>query len=217
MMNTGMKLLSIVILLGLAAIVPAQQRKPHLASNSARILKGKPTVYLTFVRYGKRESFHINESDEGVWLRVHNNTRWPLVFAGFGRFTRNDEEVTVFYGVEEVPKPRGPFVSPSLPVLPFPYEPPPSQTPASEPPKVENDKDCEVPSGDWGIDVVSPVRLPPGKSLIFSVPRETLCKNLMIYIVYNYSWEKQSEYNTFGDEPEHRVYFHGSDLPKIAR
>jgi len=52
--------------------------------------------------------------------------------------------------------------------------------------------------------------------MIFSVPREALCKNLKIYLVYNYAWERD-KHQSFEYEPEHRVYFEGSNLPNTAR
>jgi hypothetical protein len=217
-MNTVMNLLRVVVILSLTAVAHAQQRRPRLPDSSIRISKRMPTVHITFARFGKREPRYNDESDEGVWLRVHNNTGWPLVFHGFGRFTRNDEEVTLFYRVEEIPKTRGEVtISSPLVIEPPPlpsFEQPLVQSQAPDPPKAEKAGDCKAPSGDWGIHVVAPITLPPSKSMIFSVPREALCRNLKIYIVYNYSWEKQDEYRPFDYEPEHRVYFRGSDLPK---
>jgi hypothetical protein len=108
--------------------------------------------------------------------------------------------------------------SPDVIKLPSIFEQPPVQPQeTSTPPKTVEEKDCEAPPGDWGIDVVAPIRLPPGKSMILSVPRESLCKNLKIYLRYNYSWEKHDRYRPFDYEPEHRVYFVGADLPKAAR
>jgi hypothetical protein len=221
MMNTVMNLLSVVVILSLTSDAHAQQRRPRLADGNVRISKRMPTVHITFVRFSKRDPRYNNESDKGVWLRVHNNTRWPLVFQGFGWFTRNDEEVTVFYGVEEIPKIRGEAIISSPLVIEPPrlpsFEQSPVQSQGPDPPKLEKAEECEAPPGDWGIHVVAPITLPPGKSMIFSVPREALCKNLKIYIVYNYAWEKHDEYRPFDYEPEHRVYFWGSDLPKAAR
>ncbi|HSS22460.1 MAG TPA: hypothetical protein VLL54_20485 [Pyrinomonadaceae bacterium] len=47
-------------------------------SNEIRHEKDKPTVYITFERAGKREPQLNGESDEGIWLRLHNNTRWSI-------------------------------------------------------------------------------------------------------------------------------------------
>ena len=184
----------------------------------SRISKQKPTVHISFVRFGKRDCRYNNESNEGVWLRVHNNTQWPLVFHGH-RFTGEDREVRVFDGVEKVPEPRDEIrVSTQLPIIlpppPGSSQQPTAQTETVSPTDIEVYKDCEAPPDDWGIHVVAPIRLPPGRSMIFSVPREALCKNLKIYRKYNYSWENDDRYRSFDYEPEHRVYFEGSELPK---
>jgi hypothetical protein len=213
--------LSVVLILSFGAAI-AQQRKSRLPANQVRVSKQQPTVHITFVRFGMREPRYNHESNEGVWLRVHNNTRWPLTFHGMDWFIDENQEVRVFYGVEEIPKPITPiqFFVPRLIAPPpppgAPAQPPP-QTEAVSQSKTETSKDCEAPTGDWGTHVVAPITLPPGKSMIFSVPRETLCKNLKIYLMYNYAWEKHDKHHSFDYEPEHRVYFEGSDLPNTAR
>src|SRR5207253_1587959 len=55
--------------------------------------------------------------------------------------------------------------------------------------------------------------LPPGRSVIFSVPREHLAKHLGIYLSFTYDWET-AERDNGSNEPEHRVYFRASVLPE---
>jgi hypothetical protein len=62
-------------------------------------------------------------------------------------------------------------------------------------------------------DVFSSGWLPPGSSIIFSVPREHLATDLTVFIRFNYEWG-YGERTFRSDEPEHRVYFRASDLPK---
>ena len=45
--------------------------------------KSKPSVYITYVRSGPRTPLHTDESNDGVWMRVHNNTSSPLLVPGF--------------------------------------------------------------------------------------------------------------------------------------
>jgi hypothetical protein len=185
--------------------------------------RSKPSVYVSFLRFGKREPVYTGESNERVWLSLHNNTRWTLVLdargAGGQSFSRGDEkEIGLFVSVEEVPKSNEFRVSSvseyrSAPLAPGLQE----NTGLSQPPTsvvVEEEKNCSAPYID-SCHVCSNIKLAPGKSLVFSVPRETLCKNLKIYIVYNYDWEGREGF--MGEEPEHRVYFYGSSLPKPSR
>ena len=41
--------------------------------------KNQPSVYLTFERAGKTKLLEVGEGYERVWLRLHNNTRWPII------------------------------------------------------------------------------------------------------------------------------------------
>jgi hypothetical protein len=46
---------------------------------NARIREDKPTVYIEFDHSGNREPLFASESNKGIWLRLHNNTKWPIV------------------------------------------------------------------------------------------------------------------------------------------
>jgi len=56
----------------------AQQKRPRRQAE-VRIRKDQPGVYLTFERSGKVKIPEIGEGYERVWLRFHNNTRWPII------------------------------------------------------------------------------------------------------------------------------------------
>src|SRR5690349_14129711 len=88
---------AIIILLCLSSLSTfslGQTRRSTRNARDFRISKSHPTVYLTFVRSGKREPEHVDESDQGVWLRLHNNTRWTLSLDAYGAggkaFARGD-------------------------------------------------------------------------------------------------------------------------------
>jgi hypothetical protein len=220
-MSIQRTILTISIALSLSSVAPAQRVKARRAKPNDSV--SKPSVYLSFVRFGKREPLHTEESSEGVWLRLHNNTRWPLVLkahGGGGRIfaTGNKEEVGMFYGVEEFRERveivmRDAPLEPPPPSLPSGLDPEWDKRPAPIPPRIE--EDCPAPANDWCFHVCSVVSLAPGKSLVFSLPRETLCKNLRVYLVFNYSWEARNGF--VGEAPEHRVYFYGSALLKVPR
>ena len=58
------------------AIAHAQNIK---ASSKARLKKDKPTVYIEFERMGDRKPLRVGESNTGIWLRLHNNTKWSII------------------------------------------------------------------------------------------------------------------------------------------
>jgi hypothetical protein len=209
-MNIMKLLLAIFILCSLATVGLPQQEKTPPIDSDVRISKAQPTVYITFVRLGKRKPEHTDESNEGVWLSLHNNTKWSLVLHAYGAggytFARGDEEeVGMFYGIEEVSEPKG------LAVF--------TRSQKDKPPETaeqDGERDCSPLYDNW-CHVCSTIILPPGKSLLFSLPRESLCEKHKIYLVYNYEWEKREGYAGMDAEPQHRVYFYGRDIPKGTR
>jgi hypothetical protein len=48
-------------------------------SAEPRLSKSRPSVYITFEREGKIASRSTGEVQETVWLRLRNNTRWPII------------------------------------------------------------------------------------------------------------------------------------------
>lgn len=138
-----------------------------------RVIKDKPTVYISFERVGKRAPLRNGESDEGVWLRVHNNTRWPI-----------------FLDMNDVPSERYGDAVLFYEVL------------SDE--KVVIDARCHV---------CSVSKLPPGKSIVFSLARNYLAEGDAIRISFNYEWEADENGST-SLEPQHYIYFYSSDLPQ---
>jgi hypothetical protein len=55
------------------------QNKATSNQDNVRIMRDKPSVYITFERVGQLKSPDVGDGNERVWLRLHNNTRWPLM------------------------------------------------------------------------------------------------------------------------------------------
>ena len=166
------KLSGVVILCCFSGLVYAQKRRPL---ENARITRNSPTVYITFIRMAKREPLRAGESDQGVWLKLHNNTRWPITLEMNGVPTEHGD-AGLFYDVllEK---------------------------------KVILERQCHVCSLN---------NLNPGRSLLFSLPREYLTKGQVIRVKFSYGWEGSDA--IFADrEPDHYVYFHASKLPQTPR
>ena len=70
-------LISFVLCSATASPYAHQKRVPKPVTD-LRLNKNMPTVYITFERAGKRRPLEEGEGEEGVWLRIHNNMRWPL-------------------------------------------------------------------------------------------------------------------------------------------
>src|SRR2546423_554526 len=99
-----MKFLLTGLLFSLALSAAAQQTTTQTVDD-IRIAKDKPTVYLTFERFGKAidpsrsriaetqvATSESKKKGDDVWLRLHNNTRWSIVFRTwsyyFGKITK---------------------------------------------------------------------------------------------------------------------------------
>ena len=131
-----------------------------------------------------------------VWLRLHNNTPWTIVFPTESLYVgasitawhlwdgtgvlglRDDIPVSARYQLE---KTRSAAEAQT-------YEPGPTR-----------------------IDVWSDSWLPPGRSVLFAVPSEYINEGQYLYLRFNYEWEAVK--GVVGDhEPEHRVRFDSSQL-----
>jgi hypothetical protein len=97
--NTMIRLVLITVslyfLLGLSG--QAELSGSHV---EMRLNPKKPTVYITYQRMGPREPLFEGESKKGVWLRLHNNTRWKLVLRTGGVPNRSYGDAGLFYEIE---------------------------------------------------------------------------------------------------------------------
>lgn len=60
-------------LLLLSVISAAAQRRENV-----RIVKKLPTLYIAFEKAGKLQAPDSGDERERIWLRLHNNSRWPI-------------------------------------------------------------------------------------------------------------------------------------------
>ena len=183
-----------------------------LIKKDARVLQNKPTVFLSFEKAGARKQVHASESDQGIWLRLHNNTPWainvstqsfnllakaPLRLKD-GRSVlalREGVEIMLSHGVEVVDR----YESRKMPDGGIHI----NESVNVPNPPVGYNRGSDVSSSSW---------LPSGHSVIFSVPKEHLAKRLAIFVSFRYEWET-TEGDDGSNEPEHRVYFRAADLP----
>ncbi len=130
-------------------------------SNDVRLDASKPSVYLTFERFG--------ENDIG-WLRLHNNTRWAISF--------RTEDSYVGLNVTPLTLSDGRQVSglaDSLEITPEYF--------------IENVTDGVTSSGRYWC-TASTSWLLSARSVVFSFPRKDLKEWDEIYIKFVYEWEK---------------------------
>jgi len=75
-----------------------QERSASQTPEEIRVQKDMPTVYITFERVGKINPLRKGESNNRVWLKLHNNTHWPLRFEMSG-VPKEYGDAALFYEV----------------------------------------------------------------------------------------------------------------------
>ncbi len=226
-----------LLVLVLACTVPvfAQRRQVRDTKNSVRLNAGKPSIYLEFVKAGVcRPSFQTTvetwspciaegqdaargsdeavraEPYDAVWLRVRNNSRWPINFDVLSLYVGpmvdvyklpNGEWVTSFKDGAEIRvryRVDGEIVWEWV-----------------EGPNGRESKlvDVKVPIVNRVPSVTSRIWLQPGRSVVFVARREHLAKHLSVYLPYKYVWDGDQN-DMVSTEPQHRVYFSWYSLQK---
>jgi hypothetical protein len=99
---TRLKLLASIFLICVFIIsTSAQHRKLQIRQFDPRISKHNPTVYISFVRTGKADPVLNGESDQRVWLRLNNNTRWAIWIDANGVPSKLYGDAARSYAVED--------------------------------------------------------------------------------------------------------------------
>ena len=155
---------------------------PGLAQNAKtsgtiKLIPGKPSVYITFVKTGPRKPLYVEDGEEGIWLRIHNNTRRKIFILAGGAYPGYGD-LSPYYEVESTKEGK-----------------------------------TDIPIGQRSVHIVSSTGLASGRSVVFSIPKEHLAKDLRIRISINFDWEDTDDVFA-GREVEHFVYFSSADLPK---
>jgi|GEM_PF-1150276 len=157
-MKTIFRFFVIFICLLLTCFVVGQDKKIEQPKN-VRIDKGKPSAFITFEKRGKRPPLHYTESNEGIWLRFHNNSIWDIKFCVYGVSDREYGDYTIPYKVGKLERWKW----------------------------LKDDKD--VPIGYYLPHTCNVINITSGKSFSFSILSEALADGLEISVRFYYSWE----------------------------
>jgi hypothetical protein len=154
------------------------------SKSSGRVKSDKPTVYLEYICQDKKS----------VYFRMYNNTIWHILVTT-GELYPPKTQIKLQNGVNT-------YAAPNDRAISLHYRVENWALPG------ENVKIPQIayPHGGFSNWIASQ------DSILFSVPIEYLRKDLQVYVRFNYEWETNKRGNTIND-PEHRVYFRGIDLP----
>ncbi|MEP7337221.1 MAG: hypothetical protein ABI977_05705 [Acidobacteriota bacterium] len=198
------------ILIGISTHGLAQDQSKCLDVTAVVRSKKVPTVYVTFERTvdpdqsqarlvkstdvqsgnteGKIEK--VGDAPPNIMLRIHNNTNWAVKLP-----------------TESL------YLSPKF-VIPLRFCDGRGMMGLRDGIEIKALYKVELVNGNpaatpgFPTDVSSNAWLPPGQSVLFQVPRQSLMKGSVICLLFNYEWEGN------GNEPQHRVYFYWHQLPK---
>ena len=89
-----MRTLTLCIVLCVVPTSFAQKRVPNV-----RLSKAHPSVYITLDHQGKIASMSNGEIEDTVWLRLRNNTRWPIILDMNGVPSKAYGDAALFWDV----------------------------------------------------------------------------------------------------------------------
>jgi hypothetical protein len=186
--------------------ITAQQSSVCTSFSDVRLNKDEPTVYITIERFGKAldpsEQRLANEDlggrsrkkGEHVWLRIHNNTCWPISLIQYGMYVPKQqagENLGARFkriGVLDDGAETGLYYA------------------------VFKDRNQ---IGYSGIDSYNYVKLLSGRTALFSVDRDALKNQQYIRVTFIFDWEFQRGSERKGyttNEPSHYLEFSNYDL-----
>jgi hypothetical protein len=172
---------------GLLAIFLAVASTPALAVPIAPsrfvIDSAEPYVYLKFDHTGKRKAATAGEGSEGLWLRLVNNCNLPITVLTFDLGT-GDPGIGVPYSVVPVSGFRGP-----------------------------SEKQLKTMPHGYATDVGSSAKIPPGGTLLFSVPLDRVTPRWYIQARFDLALPGPRD----GYNPYSLVDFSWDDLPDRYR
>jgi hypothetical protein len=164
-----------------------------------KINQNQPSVFIKFERFGKRKPVGDDESEDKVWLKLHNNTRWSIYFCIFNLYDKHGNEASYENAVEsginyQVEKVNKTLVGAGV---------------GNSTTKFPEEDNLAIPRGMPTIHGCSLYELASGESALFNVEKRELTEKLRIKIKFNYEWETETN-----NSPLHYVYFNGLSLPK---
>ncbi len=187
---------TLVVPLVCLSLVSAIQQSSQYKSRPMLIRKDRPSVYIEFERSGKASPLFEGERDDRIWLRLHNNTQWAIVFCSF---TVNNKYggTGIVYEVKRYQQGLGGDERRSR-----------ESASLIESNQIESTK---IPQGYRTGDTCTSYSLESGKSVVFSIPRDHLGKNLYLAIEFWPAWENRD--NELGNFPQYHVSFGNQELP----
>jgi hypothetical protein len=161
----------------------------------------KPYVYLQFDHVGPRKPLHAGEPPIGLWLRIVNNCKLPISVRSYG-VTTGGAGVGVLD--EVIPVPQEITVQADSGRMPLSSDGPPTQK--------ANEPAVKMPEG-YSAELSSVSDILPGKSLLFSLPRNHVSRDWFVRVKFWLDVSKPS----VGTGPLTELDFFNEQIPASSR
>ncbi len=214
-------------------LTTAQNKTDNSMVKDFKVDITKPSVLLTFEKFGEVASKGSDIPIKVGFLKLFNNTIFPIaVDANFDTRILQSETLTLSNGTAVKTIPNNSLVEVCFDVDVIPYTTSIADKNKNSDKKVknsiiagiqlkkenpaENDKTTCFWRNGWRADEFGNgdrIWIKPNQSFVFSVPSDYLKDNLKVSALFSYEWEFNDGKLNF-DEPKHKVYFYGSDIPK---
>ena len=173
------------------------------APDTSFVLDGtKPYVYLQFDHVGPRKPLHEGEPSTGLWLRIVDNCKVPISVRSSG-VTTGDVGIGIFD--EIIPVQQGFTVQADSGQIPLSTDERPTQ-------KTADQSSAKMPEG-YSAELSSGTRVLPGKSLLFSVPRNHVSRDWFLRVKFALAVSKPS----VGPGPFTELDFFNEQIPSSKR
>jgi hypothetical protein len=193
-----MRSLSLIALVSLVVANAQSQTAQSFVLNDS-----KPYVYIAFDHSGKRKPLGKSEDKQGFWLKFVNNCRVPVTLGTFETGT-DDPGIGVFYDVV-------PFSASGIRGIPGPQEQAPLKA-AAKPGEAISEPAAKPPEGYYA-EVGSVTTVPPGESVLFSVPSNHLSSGWYLRVRFTVAVSP----NRIGDQPYSYADFRWEQLPDALK
>jgi hypothetical protein len=188
-----MKILVLLLAFSVLPLLGQNMRQDQMDAQTRFVIDpSKPYVYLEVDHVGPRTPKGKGEPEVGIWLRLRNNSRLPIIVSTFGG-PPGSPDCGVMDEVVRNPTMEGAATIKSMADLSA----PPKQASGEEPPV------------GYMSDVRTATSVPPGGQIAFSVPISHVGPNWHFEIPFRFDLQRRQS----GREPVSFVAFYQSDLP----
>ncbi|HEX3104415.1 MAG TPA: hypothetical protein VHQ22_08205 [Terriglobales bacterium] len=179
----------LILLLGCFGISVALAQQVG-AGNPVLLETSYPSVYLRYDHEAEQKPTHPREGKEGVWLRIHNNTRGAICIRTQSLYVgKKVVPLTLLSGKHVL------GIRDGIEIAPVYY--------------LEDEHETgfvRLPL-TWNGDMSAVSWVPSGGTVLMNLPKHELVKGRRVALPFCYEWELE------GDGIEHEAFFYAREVP----